>query len=172
MAGSNLNPYQARPTLYRGIQMRSRLEATAAGLLDEVGVEWTYEPICFADGRDQYLPDFQLWPSDEQLRMYLEIKPESLWEGIDSMTDGALEAALTRMKIITASYPRALLVLWMPTLACPCGGRLMWFTDGVTDGWEIERSLDFFITAVEHRLGEHSALEPLMIESGEVATDV
>ena len=30
----------ARPTLYRGVQMRSRLEATTAGLLDEMGIEW------------------------------------------------------------------------------------------------------------------------------------
>lgn len=34
--------FKARPTIYRGIQMRSRLEAAFAQVLDESSVEWVY----------------------------------------------------------------------------------------------------------------------------------
>jgi len=39
---------QPRITVYRGIEMRSRLEALAAAYLDRHGFAWEYEPICFA----------------------------------------------------------------------------------------------------------------------------
>lgn len=51
---------KARPTKYRGIQMRSRLEASIAQWLDAEGVDWTYEPEAFASEEGQYLPDFEL----------------------------------------------------------------------------------------------------------------
>lgn len=66
--------YQARPTTYNGIQMRSRLEAAAAANLDREGVRWTYEPRCFASGSTQYLPDFEVsYPAE--WAGYLEVKP-------------------------------------------------------------------------------------------------
>lgn len=46
--------------MYRGTPMRSRLEATFAARLDEMRLEWLYEPMAYADGRQQYLPDFML----------------------------------------------------------------------------------------------------------------
>jgi hypothetical protein len=48
----------ARPTVYRGIQMRSRLEAGFAAWLDRREFTWSYEPRCFAIATSQYLPDF------------------------------------------------------------------------------------------------------------------
>ena len=36
-------PPRARPTLYQGFQMRSRLEATVAEWLDAHGLVWKYE---------------------------------------------------------------------------------------------------------------------------------
>lgn len=46
-----------RPTTYKGVQMRSRLEAGFARWLDHMKTPWTYEPRAFTaiDGW-QYLP--------------------------------------------------------------------------------------------------------------------
>lgn len=77
---------QARPTMYCGIQMRSRLEAEYASWLDNTPpvaevelVEWKYEPMCFAGPSGQYLPDFLLvfrHLDDGSLQhLYIEIKP-------------------------------------------------------------------------------------------------
>jgi len=44
------------PTLYRGVLMRSRLEAKFAALFDRWGWHWEYEP----QDLDRYLPDFVL----------------------------------------------------------------------------------------------------------------
>lgn len=49
-----------RPTTYKGIQMRSRLEARYAASFDRGHFAWTYEPQCFANDGGQYLPDFEL----------------------------------------------------------------------------------------------------------------
>lgn len=116
----------ARPTTYRGIEMRSRLEAHAAGILDEIGVEWRYEPRCFADGRDQYLPDFQLWPTrtvsgHRSGPWFLEVKPPTIWQwpAFD------LEKAAARMTVIHGSEPDAHLVLWVVDIALKGRGRLV-----------------------------------------------
>ena len=95
----------ARPTLYKGIQMRSRLEADFAAFLDQSGAEWEYEPICFAGPDGQWLPDFCVL-QDEDL-IYFEIKPESLQaEQID--------AVLTQMRVAWLTEPDAILqlVIW------------------------------------------------------------
>jgi hypothetical protein len=49
-----------RATLYKGTRMRSRLEADYAAYLDDMEQSWEYEPICFASGSTQWLPDFGL----------------------------------------------------------------------------------------------------------------
>lgn len=49
---------EARPTNYRGTQMRSRLEATYAQVCDLLGIAWTYEPGALASEAGQWLPDF------------------------------------------------------------------------------------------------------------------
>jgi hypothetical protein len=76
---------KARPTTYKGIEMRSRLEAGYAQWLDTVNITWEYEPTCFGSDRGQYLPDFQLrdvrivgvGPCD----FYVECKPfEPDWD--------------------------------------------------------------------------------------------
>jgi len=89
---------RARRTLYKGIQMRSRLEATCARLLDRLDIEWQYEPRCFADDTGQYLPDFELkeMPNPE----YWEVKPHSVTR---DMAD--LFSVFDKMEIIYSSYP-------------------------------------------------------------------
>lgn len=44
----------AIPTMYAGIQFRSRLEATWAAMFDNLGIRWEYEPVDL----DGYIPDF------------------------------------------------------------------------------------------------------------------
>lgn len=70
--------FKPRPTTYNGIEMRSRLEAKYAAWLDHLKLSWEYEPRCFADERQQYLPDFRV----EGVRfllgtptIYVEVKP-------------------------------------------------------------------------------------------------
>lgn len=104
----------ARPTIYRGIRMRSRLEALWAAELDLVYPgRWQYEPICFADGFGQYLPDFGL---DMGTPVYIEVKPP----GIDPA------GQLARMSPIWASEPEA--ELWLFRGRPPVGPWTDWYT--------------------------------------------
>lgn len=83
---------KARPTTYRGIQMRSRLEARFAAGLDSLGARWVYEPRAFADGHAQYLPDFQIGG-----HTFIEVKP-TVEHAIDALGKG---------DVIFASVPDA-----------------------------------------------------------------
>ena len=70
------------PTYYRGITFRSRLEARWAIILDELGIDWEYEPEAividqtyhFPDTYNpeifSYLPDFWL----PEYRAFMEVK--------------------------------------------------------------------------------------------------
>lgn len=73
-------PMSAIPTLYRGVFMRSRLEARWARYLDGLDIQWQYEPRVFNLGKSGYLPDFFLpyvWGG-----LYMEVKPQggALWK--------------------------------------------------------------------------------------------
>ncbi len=48
--------HQAIPTLYNGVQFRSRLEANWAAFFDELHMQWLYEPFDLAG----YIPDFDV----------------------------------------------------------------------------------------------------------------
>lgn len=93
MSAIRTHPMQARPTVYKGIRMRSRLEALYAAGFDDDGIPWEYEPECFADDTGQYLPDFRFSGVDD----YLEVK------GV--VTDPI--PIMTRMEIILSSRPDA-----------------------------------------------------------------
>lgn len=112
--GCGMKPYiAARPTTYKGIQMRSRLEADYASALDRDGESWEYEPKCFGGPDGQWLPDFRVGT----LGTYTEVKPASLivWD-----TEGLLEVydrvdkILQQMAVAWLSEPEAplQLVLW------------------------------------------------------------
>lgn len=95
---------QARPTTYRGIRMRSRLEARFAAELDRTGgVTWEYEPRAFADENGQYLPDFRVVQHDPPFRapIYVEVKPT---------VEMALRV-LERVQIILSSEPECVLIV-------------------------------------------------------------
>lgn len=78
------------PTLYQGIEFRSRLEAKWAAFFDLLGWRWEYEPI---DG-DGYIPDFAIY--NELCRVadlppiYAEIKP--------AQTKAAYKAPMAKMR--------------------------------------------------------------------------
>ena len=85
---------RARPTIYNGIQMRSRLEARVAAALDNFGVTWAYEPVAFGARSGQYLPDFVIdGVLGQTRRLYLEVRP----------THQACSGVVDRMSVILES---------------------------------------------------------------------
>lgn len=69
--------FTPRPTTYKGVEMRSRLEARYAAWLDKHGFDWEYEPKCFATDEGQYLPDFRITVhfAGQDRTAYIEVKP-------------------------------------------------------------------------------------------------
>lgn len=109
---------KARPTVYNGIRMRSRLEAGYAAWLDGHGARWEYEPCAFSgkDGR-QYLPDFcihDVWVLGRRApsTVYVEVKPAE-WAEEESNHDAYIEL-LHAMATIYESEPEAVLLLDSP----------------------------------------------------------
>lgn len=99
--------WKARPTVYHGIQMRSRLEALWAAEWDQRRsdgelIGWQYEPKAFATRRQQYLPDFRLdYGTSVE---YVEVKPGSL-------SAAELYGLMDRMATVWYSEPNAGLVV-------------------------------------------------------------
>lgn len=124
---------KARPTLYKGIQMRSRLEADYAAEMDRWRVHWGYEPECFASNEGQWLPDFGYSFGGEPFDVFCEIKPaEPLLKqhipGSIGFTQH-VDTILKRMTIAWASRPDAGLELTFWRYGGPayltviCGGQ-------------------------------------------------
>lgn len=68
---------EAKPTAYKGINFRSRLEARWAAMFDLLGWTWEYEPEC--DGA--YIPDFLLHGQGaDSCNVYVEVKPEAIYQ--------------------------------------------------------------------------------------------
>ena len=112
----------ARPTTYKGVRMRSRLEAGFAMWLDQQRWTWAYEPECFANEHGQWLPDFRLdipcvTHTDDGVRWgfptYVEVKPVSFGLGLERNAGRKVEAdeLATRMSTTFATHPDAGLVL-------------------------------------------------------------
>lgn len=108
-----------RPTTYKGIEMRSRLEALFAAQLDSLLFKWAYEPRCFASEEGQYLVDFVVAGKDRgRPDLFIEVKPPS----------ADFASALQGMHIILASEQHAHIMVvtleddvWKLAGACyPC----------------------------------------------------
>lgn len=111
------NTMRARPTTYNGIEMRSRLEARYAALLDRAGLEWVYEPRAYANADGQYLPDFRVDKLLDTGRLhvtFIEVRP----------TIEGMARALTPMQVIWDSEPEACLMVTAPGIAFD------WFASG------------------------------------------
>ena len=104
-----------RETFYKGIKMRSRLEADYAADLDRQGYRWGYEPTCFAGPGGQWLPDFGCTFADHgDWAIFDEVKPaEPLMKRIDAASGWGeyVDTLLRRMTIAWASRPDAMLRL-------------------------------------------------------------
>lgn len=94
---------KARPTLYRGIRMRSRLEADYAAALDRQEIAWEYEPECFASRNGQWLPDFRVQYGGGHA--LIELKPLSILDGEPADVVHTIDPLLQRMTIAWASSP-------------------------------------------------------------------
>lgn len=66
-----MSNFAAIPTVYRGIQMRSRLEAKWACVFDSLGWRWEYEPLDLKG----WIPDFVLDIKGFKKPVLAEIKP-------------------------------------------------------------------------------------------------
>lgn len=101
----------ARPTVYKGIKMRSRLEADYASALDRDGKPWEYEPTCFAGPDGQWLPDFRV---NDCGVGYVEVKPAHLIEWDTRELEGVydrIDEILRKMTVAWLSEPDAHLEL-------------------------------------------------------------
>ena len=101
----------ARPTSYKGVTMRSRLEAGFAMWLDQMRWSWEYEPECFANEHGQWLPDFVITDipcvsSAHWLRspVYVEVKPVTF-------TNAESVALRARMAAAYDTHPNCAVVL-------------------------------------------------------------
>jgi hypothetical protein len=63
--------YAAIPTVYKGVQFRSRLEARWAAFFDLQDIQWEYEPVELAG----YIPDFQIKFFPAAQPWLFEVKP-------------------------------------------------------------------------------------------------
>ncbi len=66
---------KAKPTIYRGTQFRSRLEARAAAAFDRKGWSWRYEVDNYQAGNTGYTPDFFIEESFNLWPFWIEVKP-------------------------------------------------------------------------------------------------
>jgi hypothetical protein len=109
---------KARPTTYKGVKMRSRLEADYAAWLDSTGLRSKYEPECFASGDGQWLPDFGSSLADDgPFTIFTEVKPVGPLTDWITGSVGWVEHAdsvLRQMMVAWASRPDAALdlVFW------------------------------------------------------------
>lgn len=113
--GGAWNPrLKARPTLYRGTLMRSRLEAGYAAWLDRLGFRWEYEPKAFAGAAGQWLPDFVLYEvftswMGKAVSVYVEVKPDGFLD-----QPGVEDDLARRMLMVLDSEPDALVIIETP----------------------------------------------------------
>lgn len=94
-----------RPTTYKGIEMRSRLEARFAQNLDALEEKWRYEPRVYGPRGKGYLPDFEMLTAT--CPTFIEVKP----------TLAEVHDAERKMEVIWKTHPDALLIV-----ACAEGG--------------------------------------------------
>lgn len=89
----------ARPTVFRGVTFRSRLEARFAWHLEASGERWVYEPRPYGGPGEGYLPDFELLGHRQPT--FIEVKP----------TIAEVREACRRMRVIWEAHPDALLIV-------------------------------------------------------------
>lgn len=84
----------AIPTMFEGVEFRSRLEAKWAAIFTELGWHWTYEPFDLPG----WIPDFQL-----EGRILVEVKPftfDEQWKPMCQQITRALTAARMPQEVL------------------------------------------------------------------------
>jgi hypothetical protein len=158
-ASGNSTTIQARRTTYRGIEMRSRLEADYAAWMDRKGRRWSYEPQCFAGPEGQYLPDFCSPihqaddPADDLGVVYIEVKPYR----DDGEDPDEIDKVLRSMEIILLSEPDAFLELhfWSYGASAPLRKLYRVGDDGI---WFDHWAEDYGIHHVWSGMGQWDAI--------------
>ena len=97
---------KAIPTEYRGILMRSRLEASFARALDRAGVSWVYEPRCFEGPEGRWLADF-----NTDRYGYVELKPFGPIGSPGRGRQMMIEQQMARMSVARRTEPGAVLTM-------------------------------------------------------------
>lgn len=93
-----MNNIPAIPTMYNGLQFRSRLEATWACMLDKLGWDWDYEPIDL----NGYIPDFILKFS---MPLLVEVKPDLEFYSLRNHIDKIEQSGWKGDYLIVGSTP-------------------------------------------------------------------
>jgi hypothetical protein len=112
----------ALPSLYSGIQFRSRMEARWAVFMDAIGVHWLYEPEGYDLDGLRYLPDFYLPTVDA----FLEVK-NPLAVDRDAKKCHSLAMATGKSVYLTTNPPQLI------DDSDPLGDMVRIFPDGAED---------------------------------------
>lgn len=98
-----------KPTVYRGIQFRSRLEARWAAFFDACEWRWDYEPAMPTRG---WIPDFALH-GDQGTITLVEVRP---YQRLSEFADQGHKIARA-IQALPAPWPEVLLLGVSPTVA-------------------------------------------------------
>jgi hypothetical protein len=146
-------PIEAIPTLFGGVQYRSRLEARFAQFLTDQQVLFSYEPDTFETIPDTgYVPDFHL--RDGDIDLYIEIKPHAFFREMDLFKDAI---QMSQMKLACVDSPSRGLwrMYWMnPALwsLMPSFPQMEHFFTFAFDGlWSIRFHAEYFDVNIDDR---------------------
>ena len=124
---------KAIPTTYRGINMRSRLEAKWACVFDQLGWKWEYEPLDF----NGWIPDF-IVDGHGHAPLLIEVKPFTSFDenhDLSAKISYALGSKLDDYGIfVTRAYP----MLVKPDDPCPVG----WISESYIEAGELKLMWD------------------------------
>jgi len=149
---------RAIPTTYRGVLMKSKLEAKVAETLDGLGIPWVYEPpypgttkprVYWIPGvrGSGYLPDFRLWP-ERRDPWFVEVKPTGIYDERHPDPDD-LKTAVERLLIVRHAEPKATLILWVADPHDADMGRVLVNIPGAgPHGWAERAAIPYLTGAV------------------------
>ena len=89
---------KAIPTMYNGVQFRSRLEATWAAFFDLCGWDWDYEPIDF----NGWIPDFVIHGG---IDVYVEVKPFTKLKQFDEAIEKIIKTGIEESILLLGLSP-------------------------------------------------------------------
>lgn len=134
-----MNKTTVKPTEYKGILYRSRLEARVALFLDECKIPYIYEPEPLESEGKEYNPDFYLPETDD----YIEVKgarPGYEQEILKARSFVSFNGPIKRL-IIISEIPDPT-VPGMPHFPCYFASARHCYGDGIETGWYFFQDID------------------------------